>query len=142
MAQQREREPDVGADDPLEVLERRVGGGQLPERLQRRERARAGPVAAAARAGEERALEVAEAEHAAARELVRVVDVGGDERRGRAARARRSAPAAPRRCGPSARTLTVAQSVEQRRRAGVAVEREREAGLPELLRALERASRW
>ena len=80
VAQQRDREPDVGADDALEVLERRLARGQLRERLQRGDRALADAVAAlAARAGEELALEVREAEHPAARELVRGGDAGGDQ---------------------------------------------------------------
>ena len=54
VAQQRDREADVGADDALEVLEGGLRRGQLRERLQRGDRALAAPSPPlAARAGEE-----------------------------------------------------------------------------------------
>ena len=79
MAQQRDREADVGADDPLEGLERRLRRGQLRERPQRRDRTLAARAALPARAGEELPLEVREAQHLAAGELVRVGDPGRDQ---------------------------------------------------------------
>ena len=75
--QQPDREADVGADDPLELLERGVGRGQLAQGLQRGDRA--GAAAFAARAGEELALEVREAEQPAAGELVAGGDAGRDQ---------------------------------------------------------------
>ena len=63
VAQQLQREADVGGDDPLEILERHVAGGQLAEPAQRAEAGgRDAAVAEQARLGEVLALEVGEAE--------------------------------------------------------------------------------
>ena len=82
VAQQLEREADVGGDDPLEVLERDVAGGQLAEAAQRAE-ARRGHAAMAeqARLGEVVALEVREALALQALEAGVVRDAGGDQQR-------------------------------------------------------------
>ena len=105
---------DVGADDPLEILEGGLGRRQLASACSEA----TAPAAAspAARAGEELALEVREAEHAAARELVGVGDAGGDEHEAALGRARRSARAARRRRARLTPTLTIRSARAARRR--------------------------
>ena len=95
------REPDVGADDPLEILERRLGRGQLRERLQRGDRALADAVAARSPRGRAKNSPW-KCEKPSTRQRVNssaVVDARGDEHEPARGRLGDQPPAAPRRCG-------------------------------------------
>ena len=80
VAQQLERQADVGGDDPLEVLEGHVAGGQLGQLAQRAQAGgRDAAVAEQPRLGEVVALEVGEAVTLHAHERAVVLDVGRDQ---------------------------------------------------------------